>query len=147
MPKLPHPSLIIFDLDNTLYDYVRPNTFATATLIEKISFQTSLNTIEVKSALDASRLNVKQRLGQTASSHNRLLYISESECWSDDVLWLGNFWKFVIMLIYKTNGYGLNKHRRSRKEPHVNGLGPVIFIRNRVGVYYIFKKNRDAVKV
>ena len=77
MPKLPHPSLIIFDLDNTLYDYVRPNTFATATLIEKISFQTSLNTLEVKSALDASRLNVKQRLGQTASSHNRLLYISE----------------------------------------------------------------------
>jgi putative hydrolase of the HAD superfamily len=77
VPKLPHPSLVVFDLDNTLYDYVQPNTFATQTLIEKISFQTSINTLEVKSALDASRLNVKQRLGQTASSHNRLLYISE----------------------------------------------------------------------
>lgn len=77
MSKLPHPSLIVFDLDNTLYDYVRPNTFATQTLVEKISFQTSIKPLEVKSALDASRLNVKQRLGQTASSHNRLLYISE----------------------------------------------------------------------
>lgn len=77
MPKLPHPSLIVFDLDNTLYDYDRPNAFATQTLIQRISFKTAIDTLEVKSALDASRLNVKQRLGHTASSHSRLLYISE----------------------------------------------------------------------
>jgi len=75
--KLPNPSLVVFDLDNTLYDYDQPNTFATETLIQKISSETAIDTLEVKSALEASRLNVKQRLGNTASSHSRLLYISE----------------------------------------------------------------------
>ena len=77
MHKLPNPSLVVFDLDNTLYDYDQPNTFATETLIQKISSETAIDTLEVKSALEASRLNVKQRLGNTASSHSRLLYISE----------------------------------------------------------------------
>jgi FMN phosphatase YigB (HAD superfamily) len=75
--NLPRPSIIVFDLDNTLYDYDQPNTFATQTLIEKISSQASIETLEVKSALEASRVNVKQRLGETASSHSRLLYIAE----------------------------------------------------------------------
>jgi putative hydrolase of the HAD superfamily len=75
--KLPRPSIIVFDLDNTLYDYDQPNTFATQILIEKISSQASIETSEVKSALEASRMNVKQRLGKTASSHSRLLYIAE----------------------------------------------------------------------
>lgn len=78
MLKLPRPSLIVFDLDNTLYDYEQPNTFATQTLIEKISSQASLESSAVKSALEASRLNVKRRLGETASSHSRLLYIAEA---------------------------------------------------------------------
>ena len=77
MLKLPRPSIIVFDLDNTLYDYDEPNKFATQTLIEKISSQTSIETSEVKSALEASRMNVKGRLGETASSHSRLLYIAE----------------------------------------------------------------------
>ena len=77
MLKPPYPSLVVFDLDNTLYDYNRPNTFATQTLIERISSSTAIDTSNVKSALDTSRLNVKQRLGNTASSHSRLLYISE----------------------------------------------------------------------
>lgn len=77
MLKVPRPSIIVFDLDNTLYDYDQPNTFATQILIEKISSQASIETLEVKSALEASRMNVKQRLGETASSHSRLLYIAE----------------------------------------------------------------------
>ena len=77
MLKLPRPSIIVFDLDNTLYDYDQPNTFATQTLIEKISSQESIETSDVKSALEASRMNVKERLGETASSHSRLLYIAE----------------------------------------------------------------------
>lgn len=77
MPELPHPSLIVFDLDNTLYDYDQPNAFATQALIQEISFQSAIDTLEVKNALDVSRINVKRRLGNTASSHSRLLYISE----------------------------------------------------------------------
>ena len=77
MLKLPRPSIIVFDLDNTLYDYDQPNTFATQALIEKISSQTLIETSEVENALEASRLNVKRRLGETASSHSRLLYIVE----------------------------------------------------------------------
>jgi FMN phosphatase YigB (HAD superfamily) len=75
--KLPRPSLVVFDLDNTLYDYEFPNTFATQKIISEISLLTEIDSLEVKSALDTSRLNVKQRLGNTASSHSRLLYISE----------------------------------------------------------------------
>ena len=33
MLKLPRASIIVFDLDNTLYDYDQPNTFATQALI------------------------------------------------------------------------------------------------------------------
>lgn len=77
MLKLPLPSVVVFDLDNTLYDYDQPNTFATQTLIKKISSQASIETSEVKSALEASRMNVKGRLGETASSHSRLLYVAE----------------------------------------------------------------------
>lgn len=78
MLKFPRPLLIVFDLDNTLYDYDRPNTFATQVLIQEISSQTGIDTVEVKNTLDKSRINIKQRLGHTASSHSRLLYISEA---------------------------------------------------------------------
>lgn len=78
MIKLAKPSLVVFDLDNTLYDYEATNQFASSLLIENISVKTKIRLEEVNNALTQARINVKNRLGSTASSHSRLLYISEA---------------------------------------------------------------------
>jgi putative hydrolase of the HAD superfamily len=78
MIKLTKPSLVVFDLDNTLYDYEATNQFASSLLIENISVRTKIRLQEVNNALTQARINVKNRLGSTASSHSRLLYISEA---------------------------------------------------------------------
>jgi putative hydrolase of the HAD superfamily len=78
MNSLKVPSLIIFDLDDTLYDYEESNEIAIKALIQEIAAYTCLNENAVAKALYSSRAIVKQRLGLTASSHSRLLYISET---------------------------------------------------------------------
>ena len=75
--RIPRPSLIVFDLDNTLYDYEESNNFATSMLVDSIASHTDIDSIEVKQKFDIARMNVKCRLGDTASSHSRILYISE----------------------------------------------------------------------
>lgn len=66
-----------FDLDNTLYDYERAHLPAQDALVEFLSSQLKLKPKKVLSGLETARLSVKERLGSTASSHSRLLYISE----------------------------------------------------------------------
>jgi len=78
MNSLKVPSIVIFDLDDTLYDYEESNEIATKALIQGIAAYACLNENAVANALYSSRAIVKQRLGQTASSHSRLLYISET---------------------------------------------------------------------
>ena len=66
-----------FDLDNTLYDYDRANLPAQEALVIFLSSQLRLKPHKVSNGLEKARQSVKKRLGGTASSHSRLLYISE----------------------------------------------------------------------
>lgn len=66
-----------FDLDNTLYNYNNAHRPAQDALIEFLSSQLKLKYHKVSSGLETARVSVKERLGSTASSHSRLIYISE----------------------------------------------------------------------
>lgn len=78
MTNLKRPSLVVFDLDDTLYDYCERNDVASQTLVEAICSYANSHELRVTEALEVSRATVKARLGKTGSSHSRLLYISET---------------------------------------------------------------------
>ena len=78
MREIRKPDLIVFDLDDTLYDYEKANQLASNQLHLLMSAQLGCEQDEIVVAYSQARLNVKQRLGNTASSHSRLLYISET---------------------------------------------------------------------
>lgn len=78
MTNLKRPSLVVFDLDDTLYDYGERNDVASQTLVGAISSYSNSQELRVTEALEVSRATVKARLGKTSSSHSRLLYISET---------------------------------------------------------------------
>ena len=71
------PELVIFDLDNTLYDYEIANASGQAALNSFLCQHLGRTDIEISHLLEESRLRVKGRLGSTASSHSRLLYIRD----------------------------------------------------------------------
>ena len=71
------PELAIFDLDNTLYDYEIANASGQAALNSFLCQHLGRTDIEISHLLEESRLRVKDRLGSTASSHSRLLYIRD----------------------------------------------------------------------
>jgi putative hydrolase of the HAD superfamily len=72
------PPLVVFDLDDTLYDYERANDQASSALISEFSSLAKVSKEIIAEHLVWARENVKHRLGSTASSHSRMLYISES---------------------------------------------------------------------
>lgn len=72
------PTLVVFDLDDTLYDYERCNEAAQAALVAKAVASLKMSESEVIAALRAARLTVKERVGAVGASHSRLLYISEA---------------------------------------------------------------------
>jgi FMN phosphatase YigB (HAD superfamily) len=71
------PELVIFDLDNTLYDYESANSAGENALINFLHENLQISNAEIKNQLIHSRKNVKGALGNTASSHSRLMYIRE----------------------------------------------------------------------
>ena len=74
---LEFPNKVIFDLDNTLYEFKRPNEAGEKALFKFISDHLMLPMKEVSSMYAGSKLSVKNRLGKVAASHSRLLYIRE----------------------------------------------------------------------
>ena len=66
-----------FDLDNTLYNYNNAHLPAQDTLVKFLSSQLKIKHQKVSNGLETARVSVKERLGSTASTHSRLLYISE----------------------------------------------------------------------
>lgn len=78
MSNFMKPELVVFDLDDTLYEYKSRNERATDELVSQICNYSNLKMDLVKLALNNSRGLVKKRLGHTASSHSRLLYITET---------------------------------------------------------------------
>ena len=71
------PELAIFDLDNTLYDYEIANASGQTALISFLSQHLGRAEMEISDLLEESGQRVKARLGSTASSHSRLLYIRD----------------------------------------------------------------------
>lgn len=71
------PELVIFDLDNTLYEYKTANSSGEVALHNFLSLNLKISEREVENMLKESRLRVKERLGDTAHSHSRLLYVRD----------------------------------------------------------------------
>jgi FMN phosphatase YigB (HAD superfamily) len=67
---------ILLDLDNTLYNYQNAHRPAMMATEKFLSNQYRLPVSRIRENFELSRDAVKQRLGNTASSHNRLLYLS-----------------------------------------------------------------------
>jgi FMN phosphatase YigB (HAD superfamily) len=72
------PSLVVFDLDNTLYSYSEANEAGINALISLGASETGLSKKLFFEKYQQARNAVKARLGETASSHSRLLYIHEA---------------------------------------------------------------------
>ncbi len=72
--KFVHPELVVFDLDNTFYDYESAHKVAFFALLENAQIFSSKDSAKV---YEKAKSRVKFRLGDTASSHSRLLYLSE----------------------------------------------------------------------
>jgi FMN phosphatase YigB (HAD superfamily) len=68
---------MFLDLDNTLYDYKSAHLPAQSELVAYFSRQLKMKKQTVSTSLDVARLAVKKRLGTTASSHSRLVYVSD----------------------------------------------------------------------
>jgi len=72
------PEAIIFDTDNTLYPYDPAHKAATESVVKKAINIFGVSESEFIQAFDSSRAEVKNRLGNTASSHSRLLYFQRT---------------------------------------------------------------------
>lgn len=66
---------IIFDLDDTLYDYTGLNRGAVEALCQATCVKLGIDRVRFFEAFDFGRNKTKERLGDTAASHNRLFYI------------------------------------------------------------------------
>lgn len=69
------PDAILFDTDNTLYHYDPAHEVAMNAVRNKITRTFSITPEQFDKAFSEARSEVKRRLGHTASSHNRLLYL------------------------------------------------------------------------
>ncbi len=69
------PHGILFDTDNTLYHYEPAHLAARNAVREKITTTLSVSGEDFDRAYAEARDQIKTRLGPTASSHNRLLYL------------------------------------------------------------------------
>ena len=67
---------VVFDLDNTLYDYEACNTLAEKELFKTIADEFGITEKDAKMLLKNAKANIKNQLGdEVAASHNRLLYM------------------------------------------------------------------------
>ncbi|CAN1484237.1 COG1011 Predicted hydrolase (HAD superfamily) [Candidatus Nanopelagicaceae bacterium] len=102
------PELVIFDLDNTLYDYNVANLAGEHYLMEHLKDNLRISENEFYELWSAARVQVKETLGLSASAHSRLMYIREFlnsnkfptyatfalEC--EQVFWRGYFDKMTL---------------------------------------------------
>ncbi len=72
------PEAVIFDTDNTLYRYDPPHKKALAAVEAKATALLGVGRAQFTEALEQAREMVKARLGNTASSHSRLLYFQRA---------------------------------------------------------------------
>ena len=72
------PEVVFFDLDNTLYDYEQAHSQALSSVYKKVQDLLGLSQVVFDEALSMAKIRVKNRLGNTAASHSRLLYFKEA---------------------------------------------------------------------
>ena len=94
------PKALLFDLDNTLYEYEPANTAAKSAVVAYISTQFNRPVHDVETAFTEGRKHTHQLLHGTASSHNRLLYLQHA-C---ETLQLGGYDRLTEMhqIFWKT---------------------------------------------
>tara|TARA_B100000700_G_C14768243_1_gene725469 strand:+ start:114 stop:869 length:756 start_codon:yes stop_codon:yes gene_type:complete len=68
------PEAVLFDTDNTLYDYYPANHKAVSAVADKINNLIGVTSKDFYSAYSLARNQIKTELGTIASSHSRLLY-------------------------------------------------------------------------
>ena len=66
---------ILFDLDNTLYDYEGPNGKALKAVFDILSKKINISFTKFKILYKISKVEIHRELGGLASSHNRVLYL------------------------------------------------------------------------
>jgi putative hydrolase of the HAD superfamily len=69
------PDAVLFDTDNTLYSYDPAHACAQQAVKEKVMNTFSISAKDFDVAFNEARKQIKTRLGHTASSHSRLLYL------------------------------------------------------------------------
>lgn len=69
------PDAVLFDTDNTLYPYDPAHHAAQEAVKEKVINAFAISAKDFDIAFHEARKQIKMRLGHTASSHNRLLYM------------------------------------------------------------------------
>lgn len=69
---------VIFDLDDTLYEYQELHKQAIKKVEDYAEEVLHIDKRDFASALNAAKRETKEELGQTASSHNRLLYFQKT---------------------------------------------------------------------
>ncbi|MEM6450147.1 MAG: HAD family hydrolase [Cyanobacteria bacterium P01_D01_bin.105] len=72
--ELKKPDAVLFDTDNTLYDYSPANVAAIKAVEIKSANLLGITSDIFHKFYKQARLEIKERLGHTASSHSRLLY-------------------------------------------------------------------------
>ena len=72
------PTMMVFDLDDTLYEYEPCDQAGKQALFRFAHDELGVKAPAFETAYAQARVNVKERLGETASSHSRLLYCHEA---------------------------------------------------------------------
>lgn len=66
---------VVFDLDNTIYNYDKCHIVAMKQLEEYVCDKYGLNKVDFRKNFELAKDEVKKLLGNTAASHNRMLYM------------------------------------------------------------------------
>jgi len=75
--RIKRPEAVLFDTDNTLYDYNSANAIALEAVAMKATKILNISTNEFYKYYKLAREETKLQLGKTASSHSRLLYFQK----------------------------------------------------------------------
>lgn len=72
------PKAVIFDTDNTLYSYEDAHHAAMKSVMKKAENVLGVSSQDFQEVFDLSKKEIKLQLGNTASSHSRLLYFQRA---------------------------------------------------------------------
>lgn len=72
--RLTRPDAVLFDLDNTFYPYDPAHKAGLRAVEKKVTSSLAATSDEFNAAFALAKQEVKDALGSTASSHNRLIY-------------------------------------------------------------------------